>query len=350
MLKFFRKNDPFLLLFIAAFVVISRAAILIIGVDTVDIHIQALAFGKAFNLQPEILAFNNLSAGPLFSFFYGLLTLLVEDTFYVSLVLAAVLVFIQALIFNAIIQRNAAFQENNFLPGFLFALFTTAHVDFLFLSPVLIANTFLLLAMDKILTHLKYRGSEENILSTGFLIGLAALCYTSYFWLLLLCIIVYSFYSSTLVRRYFLMTYGFIFSFVLFWIYYLAMEEGQLFFNAYFGMAFDTTLLNIESLNEVMLVLGIPILCSLFSAAQGFQGLGFTNHQVLIQRTMLWIFVFSIFMFWLSPAFYELNAMTIIIPLTFFSSQFLITRNKSWVAESLFWLLVLTSISIQYLV
>lgn len=350
MLKFFRKNDPFLLLFIAAFLVVTRVVLLMIGIDETSLHIQSMAFGKSFNFQPEIFSFNTLSAGPLFSFFYGSLTFLFEDTFYVSFLLATALIFIQAMVFNIILQKNAAFEESNFLPGFLYVVFASAHVDFLFLSPVLVANTFLLLALDKIFIHLKFRGTEENILTTGFLIGLSALSYTSYFWLLLLCIIIYVFYSSTLVRRYLLMAYGFLFSFVLFWIFYLAMAEGQSFIVAYFSMALDSTLLNIESLNGIMLVFGIPALITLLSAAQGFQGLGLTNHQVLIQRTMLWIFVFSIAMFWFSPDSYELVSMTAIIPLTFFTSQFLITRKRNWVGEALFWLLIISAMSIQYVI
>jgi hypothetical protein len=328
--------------------VVSRIIILALGVNDIELNIQAISIGKSLNLNPANFTFNNLSAGPLFYFFYGLLTFLLEDPFYLSFGLASVLVFIQAFIFNVVLQKNAAFEENNFLPGFLYVVFATSQTDFLFLSPVLIANTFLLLALDKIFVHLKFRGSEENILTTGFLIGLAAFCYTSYFWLLLFAMIIYFLYSSTLVRRYFLMVYGFVFSFVLFWIFYLAFKEGLSFFVTYFDMVFDSTLLSLESLYGVIIVMGLPVLISLFSASQGFQGLGFTNHQVLIQRTMLWTFVFSIVMFWLSPTLYQLSAFTLVIPMTFFTSQFLITRTKKWVAESLFWLLIIGSLSVRY--
>lgn len=349
MLRFFRKNDPFLLLFIAAFLVISRAVLLIVGVESPALLFNAEALGETFNVTPTDPLYSVNGAGPLFTFFYGLLTFLFDSTYTISAILAAILIFVQAFILNTTLQRNAAFQETNFLPGFLYVVLASASEEFIFLSPVLLATTFLLLALDKILTHLKYRGSEENILTTGFLIGLAALSYAPYFWLVPLVILIYIMYSSTLVRRYFLMTYGFIFSLLIFWIYYLLWKQGGTFVSGYFELAFSTHFAEPAILSKLALVFGLPILCSLLALAQGFQGLGFTNHQILTQRTMLWFLIFGFVMIWMSPSAQVVNAITIIIPLTFFTSQFLITRGKKWVGESIFLLLIVVALTIRFI-
>jgi hypothetical protein len=348
-LRFFRKNDPFLLLFIAAFLVIIRTVMLIVGVESPSVLFNSEALGETFNVTPTAPLYSENGAGPLFVFFYGILTLLFDNTYIISSILAAILVFFQALIFNTTLQKNAAFQENNFLAGFLFVVFASASPGFLFLSPILLANTFLLLALDKVLTHLKYRGSEENILTTGFLIGLASLSFAPYFWLVPLVIIIYIMYSSTLVRRYFLMTYGFIFSLLLFWFYYLTAQQGGEFLVGYFELAFSTHLLEPEVLNHLALIFGLPMLFSILSAAQGFQGLGFTNHQILTQRTMLWALIFGLVMIWMTPSTDQVNGLPLIIPLTFFTSQFLITRSKKWVGEVLFLVLIIASLAIQYI-
>lgn len=321
---------------------------LIVGVESPAILFNAEALGETFNVTPVVPLYSENGAGPLFVFFYGILTFLFNNTYILSSILAAILVFFQAFILNTTLQKNAAFQENNFLPGFLFVVFASASSEFLFLSPILLANTFLLLALDKVLIHLKFRGSEENILTTGFLIGLAALSYAPYFWLVPLVILIYIMYSSTLVRRYFLMTYGFIFSLLVFWIYYLTSQNGGAFLGGYFELVFSTHLVEPIALKNLALIFGLPTLFSVLSVAQGFQGLGFTNHQILTQRTMLWLLIFGLIMIWMTPSSGSFNALALIIPLTFFTSQFLITRSKKWVGEALFLALIITSLVIQF--
>ncbi|WP_323755367.1 hypothetical protein [Roseivirga sp.] len=337
-----------MLLFIAAFLIITRVILLIMGIEESTILNDSYLLGSSLNENPGMIISNSISAGPLYVFFYGLLTFLFNSSVLVSVVVSTILVFIQALIFNSTLQRNAAFEENTYLPGILYALILSSNQEFLFLSPALMANTFLLLAMDKILVHLKFRGSEENILTTGFLLGLGALCYAPYFIFLIFAIIIYVIYSGTLVRRYFLMTYGFVFSFLIFWIYYLYSGQGGVFLGDYFSGLFQINEMDSGVINELLLIFGLPLFLSVLSGAQSFQGVGLINHQILIQRMMLWMLIFAFVIFRLDNQLTLLTAQTIIIPLTFFSTQFLLTRGKRWVAEIVFFLLVVSSITFLF--
>ena len=348
MLRYFRKNDPYLLLFIAAFLLITRVVLLIMGLDEAAIQNNSYLLGTALNENAGEVISNSISAGPLYVFFYGLLTLLFNNSVLVSVVVSTVLVFIQAVILNSTLQRNAAFEDNTYLPGILYAIILSSSQDFLYLSPALMANTFLLLATDKILIHLKFRGSEENILTTGFLLGLGALCYAPYSIFLIFAILIYVVYSGTLVRRYFLMAYGFVFSFLIFWIYYLAFEQGGAFIENYFAHLFQLNEIDGEIINKMLLVFGLPLLLSVLSGAQSFQGAGLTNHQILIQRMMLWMLIFALVILRLDNQLTLLSAETIAIPITFFTTQFLLTRGKRWVAEAVFLLLVISSIALLF--
>ncbi len=93
--------------------------------------------------------------------------------------------------------------------------------------------TFVLFGLNYLLTHLKYRGTEENILSTGFTFGLAALFAKAAFFFLPFTILIYLLYSSTLNRRYFLFTFGFGMPFVLMWLYYFWNGAGAEFWSGY---------------------------------------------------------------------------------------------------------------------
>lgn len=349
MLRYFRKNDPYLLLFIAAFLLITRVILLIIGLDEAAVVLNSsYLLGSALNENAGAIISNSISAGPLYVFFYGLLTFLFDNSALVSVVVSTILVFMQALIFNSTLQRNAAFEENTYLPGVLYAIILSSNQEFLYLSPALMANTFLLLATDKILVHLKYRGSEENILTTGFLLGLGALCYAPYFIFLVFTIVIYVVYSGTLVRRYFLMTYGFLFSFLIFWIYYLSFKQGSAFFVDYFSNLFQINEVDFSVINEMLLIFGLPLFLSILSGAQSFQGMGLTNHQLLIQRMMLWMLIFALMALRLDNQLTLSTAQTIAIPLTFFTTQFLLTRGKRWVAEVVFLILIASSITFLF--
>ena len=98
----------------------------------------------------------------------------------------------------------------------------------------------------------------------------------------------------------------------------------------------------------MLLVFGLPLLLSVLSGAQSFQGAGLTNHQILIQRMMLWMLIFALVILRLDNQLTLLSAETIAIPIAFFTAQFLLTRGKRWVAEVVFLLLVISSIALLF--
>jgi len=335
-------------LFIAAFVVITRGVLLFIGVEVSELQAQTMALGATFIETPGQVITNSLSAGPLFIFFSGLINFVLGGSAIASVIITAVLVFLQALILNTVLQRNNSLIDNTYLPGILYVFILSLNADFLFLSPILLANTFLLLAIDKILTHLKYRGTEENILSTGFLLGLSALCYIPYFTLLVFAILIYIIYSSTLVRRYFLMTYGFIFSFSIFWIYYLAFGEGGVFIEGYFTQLWNYNTVETGELQQMLITMGLPALLTILSGAKSFSSGGLTNHQMLTQRMMLWLLIVGLVVLRLDQNFAGASMLGLVIPITFFTAQFFITREKKWVAELFFWIVFIGALALMF--
>ena len=297
---------------------------------------------------PGLVVTNSLSAGPLFVFFSGLINFFFGESIIASVIITTVLVFLQALILNTVLQRNNSLTSNTYLPGILYVLIMSVNVNFLFLSPALFANTFLLLAVDKILTHLKYRGTEENILSSGFLLGLSGLSYTPYFMLLIFAIIIYMIYSSTLVRRYFLMTYGFIFSFLIFWVYYLAFQQGSVFLSEYFSQLWHINSVEAGIGNNMLLTMGLPMLLALLSGAKSFSGSGLTNHQILTQRMMLWLLIIGLVILRVDQNFGGASMLALVIPVTFFNTQFFITREKRWVAEVFLWIVFISALALMF--
>lgn len=273
------------------------------------------------------------NAGPLYYYLYAVITFLTPDSAILSTVMAGALIMIQAFLLNAILIRSAALNDNTYLPAIIYAFLLSASPEFLFLSPELLSITFVLLGLNFLFTHLKYRGTEENIISTGFMFGIAALFAKPAFILLLFIFLVYLLYSSTLTRRYFLMAFGFFLPFIFAWIYFLWNDLGTEFWSNYFSDVLHFSSRQLIPRTNLLVWVGLPALLALITAAQNFTGIGMTNNQIQIQRSMLWLAIFGIVLYLISAngSFSELIWLMPVI--TYFITMFLNSVQKPWMGE-----------------
>ncbi len=95
-------------------------------------------------------------------------------------ILAIVLLFIQAIAIN-IISANHRFSDAvTLFPGLFYLLIASALPEFLHLSPLHLANTFLLIALSELLKVYKKADCADNIFNIGFWVAISSLFYPSY--------------------------------------------------------------------------------------------------------------------------------------------------------------------------
>lgn len=243
------------------------------------------------------------------------------------------------LLINHIIRSNQAYDENNYLAGFVFLILTHSSNQFFVVSGGLIATTCLLIGIHLILSHIKQRASEENIFFTGVLIGLAVLFYSPFMIFLPLTLLIYIFFTRTIPRRYMLSAFGFTFPFLILWSMSLYGKE-PMDFGFFFMQLFKGEIRELYSVNYIFLL--IPLLLSLFKLVTSFSGIAMTNHQIHVQRVMFINFLAMIFVFFAdSEGKGFLWLLT--IPATYFFSKSLLEINKKWVRSVIFilWLALL---------
>lgn len=100
--------------------------------------------------------------------------------------LAGILVFIQAVIFNRIVNNHALLAKPSFLPALLYITGASLFEPFLVLSPVLICNFLLILIMDKLLKIGKSSNAIMIMFDVGIFIALGTLIYFPFVVMLLL--------------------------------------------------------------------------------------------------------------------------------------------------------------------
>ena len=101
-------------------------------------------------------------------------------------VTATILVFIQAVLINIIVGKNRIANEISLLPGLFYVLLSSAFSEFLYLSPLILANTFYIIVLMELFSAYRKYSAAGAIFNIGLWTGVASLFYSSYLFLFVL--------------------------------------------------------------------------------------------------------------------------------------------------------------------
>jgi len=95
-------------------------------------------------------------------------------------IFAVILIFIQASLLNYILSRHKISKETTLFAGVVYVLLVSLIPENIGLSPILIANTFLILAVANLFDCYKQADAGALIFNSGFFLGVASVFYTPY--------------------------------------------------------------------------------------------------------------------------------------------------------------------------
>ncbi|MBO3698719.1 DUF6427 family protein [Roseivirga sp. E12] len=324
MLSYFKKNDPYRIVGLLMILIVTRITFFFFF-KTEDWVLTIDSEGPLSN--------ETIHSGPITNLLFMVVSFF--NTEVLDTLLAGTLILLNGILLNSIFIRNASFQESSYVPASMYIILMSASKDFYHLSPALVGSSFLLISLNFLFYHIKYRGTEENIISTGFTIGLAALCYYPFMWIYIMVLIIYLLYSGTITRRYFLLTWGFVLPLLITWLIFFVLDKGDQFLNTLFSGSVDHQILG-ELLEQSLIVYGFALALSLVAAIQNFAGQGMTNHQILVQKAMSWVGFFGILAFAIF-GFNNLAALVLVIPaMAYFCTKLFADLSKKYVGELLF--------------
>ncbi|MEQ9006293.1 MAG: hypothetical protein RLP12_00305, partial [Ekhidna sp.] len=99
--------------------------------------------GQGFRMYSETFDYT----GPIAAFVYKYLYLIFGKTSFIHYGFSSLVIIFQAGIFNQLLLKNKAYDENSYLPAFLYMILMVSVPDFMALSPQLLSLTFVLLAL-----------------------------------------------------------------------------------------------------------------------------------------------------------------------------------------------------------
>ena len=347
MISFFKYQDPlrFILIFLLLLLIRLPAFLfeypVIIPELIWDLTGQKLAEGGVMYRDVRE------SLGPLAAGTYYLINLIFNNTHIAYQVLSLLLVFIQAFLFNFILNVNNLFSERSFVPGLLYVVFSTLFFDFFTLSPVMLGITFIILAFHFVFLLIRIGDRDEEIFYTGALTGIAALFHFPFFIFLLLIIFVFLLFTPGNLRKYFVLLTAFAFPLLLAGTYYFLRNGFEEFLTDYFYPIYADMELFL-SLKVFIVVLLVPALILFMSFIFILTSSRYINYQYITIRIFgLWI-LFAAFTLYLSSRLSVYHFYVFVPALTFFGTHFFLLIKHKITRESSFGLFLILTLIINY--
>ena len=329
MLRFFRINDPYRLAIIFILMIIIRFIQSYFINDTSYYELKWLLLGEWLNQGYRMYSETFDYTGPIAVFVYKYLNLIFGRITFIHYGISSLLIIFQAGIFNHLLLKNKAYDENSYLPAFLYMILMVSVPDFMTLSPQLLSLTFILLSLQNVLRRIDNQVTDELFLNSGIYLGIATMIYLpsmvfflGFFFALIL-------FSTAVARRLILYLFSFHLVFSMCALYFYWRGDFMLFIDSYLA---QNLLLKGDSLLgivEVLLISAGFIVIFLISIFKTWRSSRLTNFQQKIQQVIWLIFFGAVATFFLSNE-KSLFEMVFMVPVIayFWTHYFILIRRR----------------------
>jgi hypothetical protein len=165
---------------------------------------------------------------PLSKLVFGLLQRIPQHFDIVSLVLSALLCFVQSLLINNIVNENKVLTKKNYLAGLLFIIVFSFFKESLVLSPASISLTFLILCTKNIFELIKKEKAFGDVYDVGMLAAIATLFYFPSILFLVFAYAALGAVRSFSYKEWVIVLFGFLSPFILVFTWYFWTDQQAL--------------------------------------------------------------------------------------------------------------------------
>jgi hypothetical protein len=336
LLTFFRINSIFQVLALLILFLLIRLPYLGNPQPLLNFELRWMLVGEKLNeglhLYNEILT----QIGPLSSLIYQLIDLWAGKSQFAYELVALILIFVQCLYFVFLTNRRNLFNEKNYVSGLFFILLMSLSFDIHKLSPALLANTFLLIALNVALKQIEKRdGIGDDVFELGLFLGIATLFHLHSFVYIFWAIFVLFLYTGVNIRQIFLVILAYILPIFIVYLYFYFKGHSQEFLEVWlfnFGNLFQVNLLG---LRDILLVFSIPIALAILGVFKVLRGARYNSFQNRSHQLLILFGIFGLLSIFLSEYFVPSNLVSIIPFIAFFVAGFFIHWRKTFLPELL---------------
>jgi hypothetical protein len=157
----------------------------------------------------------------------------------VAHIVAMFLLLVQGFMVNALVINHRLSNEVNLFPGVFYVLLSCAIPDFLYLSPVLLGNTFFLLALLQLMEIYKNPACAGKIFNAGLCLSLASFFYFPFLFFFVVLMAGLNILRAFKLREQLMMFSGILVVYLLVGIYYFWFDRFDYFWETQIGRNAD---------------------------------------------------------------------------------------------------------------
>ncbi len=347
MLRYFRINDPYRLISLLVLLILASLPFLI---DLPGITVQELrdlVMGEVVGNKMLYVKIIDRTA-PMMALFDGFLNFIFGRSLLARHILALIIIFFQASYFGILLINNKAYNESSYVPSLIFGFLCFFSFDLLAVTPELLASTLLLLGLNNLFKEIEFRVDRDSIvLNMGVFIGIASLFVFSYTIFLIGAIFILIVFARASFRKISLVLFGYgLVHAILITSYYCYEQTDELWIHFYLAnfSGMSRTLVGMKSI----LILGaVPMLYFIFSLFMLTREARFTKYQSqLFQAIFLWLAI-SMIQIWFTSDLTPHSFFTLIPPIAYFVSHYLLLIRRKSIAETMLWIFVMGLLTIN---
>ncbi|HEY4649944.1 MAG TPA: hypothetical protein VIG72_00955 [Pontibacter sp.] len=285
---------------------------------------------------------------PLSALIYWMIDLVAGRSVLAYRIAALALLLLQALTFNAILNRYQVFTTKNYIPALLYLVLGSITYEFGMLTPLLIGHTFVILSLPYLIT-VSREGIENNRLFVGgFILGLAALSYLPLALYLLVGVFAVLLFASNTFRSILLMLCGFLFPFAVLLTYYLYTGTLDEFTDLHLLRPWRFTVGFALPPADLAKLMALPLLVLTFAILSSLSLPQRLVFQVKFQQ-VVWVWLLVAVLITVTRDNISANTFILLLPAIAYFGEYLFTSNvKKWILSLAFMLLLAGTLVIRY--
>ncbi|MET4082311.1 hypothetical protein ABIB40_002269 [Pedobacter sp. UYP30] len=262
---------------------------------------------------------------------------------FANVILSAIFVLTQALIFNNVVNNHNLLGKQSYLPSLLYIISASLFMPFMTLSPVLLCNFFLIWVIAKFLKVGKSNNALLMVFDIGLIIGVGTLIYFPFIAMLLMVFLTLLLYRPFNWREWVVGILGFLTVFFFLAVFYYWTGNFEVFYQIWKPLSNKfPTIFKIDYSDYLVLIpILIIIVLALLQLRQNF-------FRSFISTRKAYQFLFLMFLvagasFYLNSEFRIWHFLLCVPPGAVILSYYFSNAKKWWVYESLFVVLVLST-------
>jgi hypothetical protein len=266
----------------------------------------------------------------------------------VNLLIAATMVFAQALWLNQLVNKYNLLGKPTFLPALMYITVSALLVPFLVLSPPLICNFLVLLMIDKIFSFYKDENAKTIAFDLGMIVGIGTLIYFPYIYMFLAVWIGLVIYRAFNWREWVGVLVGFITIFFFLAVYYYLTDRMNQFYAIWLplGRSFPNQI-GFNYYNYLMLIPVIIIFALGFISIRKNYFKSYVHIRKSFQMLIV-VFIIAALSFYVKTNFRVSHFILCAVPAAIIFAYYFLYATTRWFYEILYALLIVGIIYFQF--